>query len=836
MRLLGLGLAAALLLLAEGQTSDPVHLEPGLVYANRDGVDLHLDLARPANSPGPHPLVVCIHGGAWMSGGRSGYAPVLRMLAARGYAAAAVDYRLAPLHRFPAQLSDVRQALDYLGSRARELGIDAERVAVLGDSAGGHLALLAGLEQTPGATRVGIRAIVNIFGVADLTTWTMATEGAKIEGRTADEILEAVFGTSERSSSVLRRASPINSVRAGAPAVLTVHGDADPVVALGQSQLLHKKLKAAGITERLEVIRGAGHNLAGADLERVSSVTLEFLEAALGLESKANFERIDAHVHVAAPPEVFLRMLDRLKVRVLNVTVVDPLAPGFDKAEPQTGMAAAISEGSQGRIGWASTFDPTGWESAGFAEQVSRHLAATFARGAAAVKIYKSIGMHLQASTGRYALPDDPAFAPILDMIAANGKTLLAHLGEPRSCWLPPDPEDPHYSYYKSNPQWHMYRHPERPSWEAIIAARDRMLGRHRNLRVVGCHLGSMEHDVDEIAKRLEKYPNFAVDTAARLANLARQPREKVRAFLIRYQDRVLWGTDLMELAWDNPAQALERWEAAYALEWAYFATARTLQIGGRQVQGLALPESVLRKIFRENALRWIPGLALADAQSRQSAPSAAEILGRYFRALGGEAALKKITTRAAAGTVEVPTYGQYGRYEEFAKAPGSLLRTLSFQNYGVTQRCFDGERGWEESPEYGIEPLAGVRLDELRRQAAFYPASDFRRFYTKLSAAGPVQFEEREAFEVRGVAAGGAEDILWFDAATGLLLGVESLETFRNGVAQRVRMLYEDYRRVDGIQVPHRLRYESPRLIWIVRREVVHNAPIDDSKFRRPE
>jgi predicted TIM-barrel fold metal-dependent hydrolase len=214
-----------------------------------------------------------------------------------------------------------------------------------------------------------------------------------------------------------------------------------------------------------------------------------------------------------------------------------------------------------------------------------------------AVKIWKSIGLDLKTASGRYVMPDDPAFAPVFDMMAKSGKTLLAHLAEPKASWGPLSPNDPNFAYYRDNPAWHMYKHPERPSYETVIAARDRMLKAHPGLRVVGCHLGSMEHDVDEIAKRLDQFPNFAVDTAARVPSLKGQDREKVRAFLIRYQDRVLWGTDQGELTWTNPAASLQRWERAYANDWKYFA------------EDLALPPAVLRKIFHDNALNWIPGL-----------------------------------------------------------------------------------------------------------------------------------------------------------------------------------------------------------------------------------
>ncbi len=321
------------------------------------------------------------------------------------------------------------------------------------------------------------------------------------------------------------------------------------------------------------------------------------------------FSRIDAHVHVGPPAEAFLDMLERLDVRVLNVTIVDPLVPGFNTTEPQTGLAADISRRSRGRIAWASTFDPAGGEEPGFAERTRRHLRSTFDRGAVAVKMYKSVGLLLQNLAGRYVLPDDDVFTPAYRLIAEHDRTLLTHLAEPRSSWYPLDPADPHAAYYRANPDWYMFNHPDRPSWESILSARDRLLQANPQLRVIGCHLGSMEHDVDMVARRLDRYPNFAVDTAARMSNLMLQPRDKVRAFMIRYQDRILWGTDLLELQWNRPGEVLRRWENSYAGDWKYLSTDAEFTVGGRTVRGLDLPLSVRKKIFRENALRWIPGL-----------------------------------------------------------------------------------------------------------------------------------------------------------------------------------------------------------------------------------
>ncbi len=134
---------------------------------------------------------------------------------------------------------------------------------------------------------------------------------------------------------------------------------------------------------------------------------------------------------------------------------------------------------------------------------------------------------------------------------------------------------------------------------------------------MVGVHLGSMERDLDNIARHLDKYPNFAIDTAARMEYLMLMPQEKVRAFLIKYQDRVLYGTDLdllpdahfPDASPDALPEVLKDWRSTYARDWKFLATAETLSVEGKQVHGLNLPQPVLQKIFRTNAIRWIPGL-----------------------------------------------------------------------------------------------------------------------------------------------------------------------------------------------------------------------------------
>ena len=328
--------------------------------------------------------------------------------------------------------------------------------------------------------------------------------------------------------------------------------------------------------------------------------------------SPAALGRIDAHAHFFAEAKPVLDLLDRLNLTAVNVCVVDRYERGYETVEPQHLMARRLAEASRGRLPWIATFDDAPFAGPGFAARALAEVDRALAEGAHGVKVYKSLGMELRDARGRYLLPDDPAFELFFEGLAKRGTTVYAHLAEPIAAWQPLDPTSPDYDYYRSSPAWHVHGRGGVPSKEEILAARDRVLAKHPTLRMVGCHLGSMEEDVDAIAPRLERYPNFVVDTAARVTHLMLQPNSKVRAFLIKYQDRVLYATDTGIMPGQDPEATVRRLEAEYARDWAYFATGETIDVDKRKVQGLALPEPLLRRIFRENALRWVPGLATA--------------------------------------------------------------------------------------------------------------------------------------------------------------------------------------------------------------------------------
>jgi len=340
------------------------------------------------------------------------------------------------------------------------------------------------------------------------------------------------------------------------------------------------------------------------------------------LRAFAALEPIDTHAHVFKNDPAFRGMLETLHLHLLNICVVNDAEAYSKTLQPKLRDALAVVRASHGHAALCTTFDLYQFNDPGFTEHAIQQLNENFAQGAVAVKIWKNIGMELKNSSGRFVMPDDPALAPIYKDIAAHNKTLIAHLAEPTSCWQPLTPASPDYEYYRDHPEWYMYKHPDHPSKETILAARNHLLAENPKLRVVGAHLGSMEVDVDEIARRFDRYPNFAVDTAARIPYLMMQPREKVRAFLIKYQDRVLYGTDLGLRPNQDTDGALREWKDAYAGDWKFFATDERLEYRGQEIRGLKLTGTVLHKLYHDNAVRWIPGILGAGSNALESGES----------------------------------------------------------------------------------------------------------------------------------------------------------------------------------------------------------------------
>lgn len=334
-----------------------------------------------------------------------------------------------------------------------------------------------------------------------------------------------------------------------------------------------------------------------------------FLMQAARAAEGSGFERIDTHIHIHRVAPALYESLKGSAWSGLDIVVCPTEKDEPYDLESRLASTLAGSRASGGRLAWASTFDARGFEAPDFAERTAARLCKSFDDGAIGVKIWKNIGMAIRGKSGTYLLADDPALLPVYEAIRKADRTLIAHLAEPDGAWLPLDDKNPERPYYSRNPQWHMLGKGT-PSKDAILTARDRVLARFPKLRVVGCHLGSDEDDLGRLARRLDTFPNFAVDTAARIRYFARGDRDRAREFLIRYQDRILYATDfaLRDAPPEAGAKTLLAW---HDRDWAFFSGDTAMEYEGRTTRGLALPDAVLRKIFRENARRWLPGIGV---------------------------------------------------------------------------------------------------------------------------------------------------------------------------------------------------------------------------------
>ncbi|MGH8853423.1 MAG: alpha/beta hydrolase fold domain-containing protein [Telluria sp.] len=238
--------------IAASEAPAPVQVRKDLVYLQRAALSLALDLYLPAPGGKPAPLVILVHGGGWASGERTNLAPLAARLAARGYAAATVSYRLSGQARYPAAVDDVKEALRWLRGRAGRFGIDPARVAIAGGSAGGQIASLVGMTEPQ-----AIRAVVNIDGLSDFTT----EESRRHEDDPAKKPSAAgawFGGRYSEKPALWHHASPITHAGPHSPPVLFIVSGV-PRFSVGR-EAMAAKLAAHGIHTDTVALPGTPHS------------------------------------------------------------------------------------------------------------------------------------------------------------------------------------------------------------------------------------------------------------------------------------------------------------------------------------------------------------------------------------------------------------------------------------------------------------------------------------------------------------------------------------------------------------------------------------------------
>lgn len=315
-------------------------------------------------------------------------------------------------------------------------------------------------------------------------------------------------------------------------------------------------------------------------------------------------KKIDTHIHLNTDQANFIEQAAEDNLQFLDI--VDDRPFGIPMKDQEVIANKQIKAFPQ-RVKYATTFETKDFNRSGWQAAAINHIKSEMQNGAIAVKVWKNIGMALKDTAGKFVMIDNIAFDTIINFLETNHIPLIGHLGEPRECWLPLDQMVLHKGYYREHPEYHMFLHPEYPSYEMQVQARDNMLAKHPDLVFVGAHLGSVEWSLDELAKRLDKFPNMSVDLA-RMPDIYLHTKnnwQKTRDFFIKYQDRLLYATDVQVRATNDGKEMNKRTHEDRLFYWSFFVSDQTFnEEGVGSFKGLHLPRSVVDKIYYKNAKR----------------------------------------------------------------------------------------------------------------------------------------------------------------------------------------------------------------------------------------
>ena len=342
------------------------------------------------------------------------------------------------------------------------------------------------------------------------------------------------------------------------------------------------------------------------------------------LLTKAKFPVVDVHSHffvrLRHSPEqldAFLQVMDRSNI-ALCVSLDGTLGDRFDehvkylsKYADRFVIFANIDFQGGGKAGEPATWDVNRPD---FARRVARQLAEAKERGAAGLKLFKQFGLEYKNADGSLIAIDDPRFDPIWQACGELGLPVLIHTADPAAFFLPIDEQNERWEELHRRPEW-SFNGERFQKREELLAALNRVIERHPKTNFIGAHVANNAEDLKTVGQWLDKYPNLYVEIASRISELGRQPYT-ARAFFLKYQDRILFGTDgpwpeeRLRLYW----RFLETYDEYFPYSEKEFPPQ-----GLWNIYGIGLPDDVLRKVYHENAQRLVPGVRekLANAAQR---------------------------------------------------------------------------------------------------------------------------------------------------------------------------------------------------------------------------
>jgi hypothetical protein len=224
------------------------------------------------------------------------------------------------------------------------------------------------------------------------------------------------------------------------------------------------------------------------------------------------------------------------------------------------------------------------------------------------------------------------------------------------------------------------------------------------------------------------------------------------------------------------------------------------------------------------------------ETKPAEQLPSVDQILNRYVQALGGKAAIEKLTSMALTGTVEAQSAGLKGKAELIAHVPNKYLLKIDIDGLGAFTQAFDGSAGWAQDPINGIRDISGLELAQLKREADLHREVHLKETYTKLVVKGKEKVGTNDAYVVEGTPPEGGSEKLYFDTQSGLLLRTDAVTRSPQGEIP-VEAYVEDYKEVNGVKIPATLRQVTSVLTSTIKfTDIKANVDVDQSRFGKPK
>lgn len=337
---------------------------------------------------------------------------------------------------------------------------------------------------------------------------------------------------------------------------------------------------------------------------------------------RAKYPVIDIHTHLSiraksvngvglgeqmdflATPETLLPVMDSKNIRLL-VNLTGGSGAGLD---------AAVKRFQQVHPDRFLTFTEPSWDRTnqpGYSKFQAEEIARAHNAGARGLKILKTLGLYLRENVteGPLVKIDDPRFDSMWDACGSLGMPVAIHVSDPEAFFLPTDRFNERFEELNNHPDWSFYDH-DFPSNAQLLEARNLVIARHPKTQFIVLHVGNDAENLAYVGECMDRYPNMSVELAARIGELGRQPRTS-RKFFDKYQDRILFGTDAVPNGTDTPQQIFgaELYEIYYRFletedEYFDYAPAPVPPQGRWRIYGIGLPDSILKKVYYENAAR----------------------------------------------------------------------------------------------------------------------------------------------------------------------------------------------------------------------------------------